>query len=272
MEFTASRKVSASTSLSSTDSGAGPHPFPTHAGGGGLAVTIRSKGRAYYRPTWQAMQDFTTARNAETPDELWIVEHPPVYTAGLAARPEHFPDNEEIAIPVVHADRGGQITYHGPGQVIVYTLVDLARRGIKVREMVCLLEQAAVDVLAAHGIAAERRDGAPGVYVADGRLRGAKIAALGLKVKRQGCYHGISLNVDMDLAPFGAIDPCGYPGLKVTSMRELGAQADAEAVGEALASRIAQALATPTPLSQGADSAKPGGGICEASPDPRGQP
>jgi lipoyl(octanoyl) transferase len=200
-------------------------------------------GRGYYQRTWQAMQDFTAQRGPDTPDELWVLQHPPVYTAGLAARPEHFPDNEEIAIPVVHTDRGGQITYHGPGQVIVYTLVDLARRGIKVREMVCLLEQAAVDTLAAYGISAERKDGAPGVYIADGKMRGAKIAALGLKVKRQGCYHGISLNVDVDLSPFGAIDPCGYPGLAVTSLKELGVPAEAEAVGEALAQRIAQALA-----------------------------
>lgn len=270
MEFTATAKVLPLTSLSSTESGAGPDLFPTHADEGGLAVTIRSIGRAYYRSTWKAMQDFTAGRNAHTPDELWIVEHPPVYTAGLAARTEHFPDREDIAIPVVRTDRGGQITYHGQGQVIVYALVDLARRGIKVREMVCLLEQAAIDLLAEHGISAQRKTGAPGVYVAEGKMQGAKVAALGLKVKRQGCYHGISLNVDMDLSPFEAIDPCGYPGLQVTSMRELGAQADAESVGNALARRIAQALSTP--LLQGADSAKPSGGIFEASPIPRTSP
>ena len=212
------------------------------------APAIRTLGRVDFEPTWRSMQSFTAARDAQTRDELWIVEHPPVYTVGLAGRAERFPRSDDkgaVAIPVVHTDRGGQITYHGPGQVIVYALVNLARRGIKVREMVCLLEQAAIDVLATHGIAAERKSGAPGVYLADGSQRGAKIAALGLKVKRQGCYHGISLNVDMadaELAPFAAIDPCGYPGLAVTSMRKLGAQTGMDAVGQALARRIAQAV------------------------------
>jgi lipoyl(octanoyl) transferase len=206
-------------------------------------IVTRPIGRAYYLPTWRAMQDFTVNRNAGTPDELWVVEHPPVYTAGLAARPEHFPDNESMAIPVVHCDRGGQITYHGPGQAIVYALVDLARRGIKVREMVCLLEQAVIDLLAGHGVAAGRRSGAPGVYVAEGNLRGAKIAALGLKVKRQGCYHGVSLNVGMDLSPFDAIDPCGYPGQRVTGLRELGLELDSGQVGLELATGIARTLA-----------------------------
>ena len=223
------------------------------------APAIRTLGRIDFEPTWRAMQSFTAARDAQTRDELWIVEHPPVYTVGLAGRAEHFPrpdsrpmESGAAPIPVVRTDRGGQITYHGPGQVIVYALIDLARRGLKVREMVCLLEQAAIDVLATHGIAAERKAGAPGVYLADGHLRGAKIAALGLKVKRQGCYHGISLNVDMadaELAPFAAIDPCGYPGLAVTSMRKLGAQTGMDAVGQALARRIAQAVVqmAPTP-------------------------
>jgi lipoyl(octanoyl) transferase len=206
------------------------------------ACTLRELGRQPYQPIWQAMQDFTAARGPDTPDELWLVEHEPVYTVGLAGREEHYPRPQSGAadIPVVRIDRGGQITYHGPGQVVLYALVDLARRGIKVREMVCLLEQAAIDVLAAHGIAAQRRSGAPGVYVA-----GAKIAALGLKVKRQGCYHGLSLNVDMDdtgLAPFATIDPCGYPGLPVTSMKALGTPAAMQTIGGELARSMAQAL------------------------------
>jgi len=237
-------------------------------------------GRIGYEPAWSAMQSFTAVRSEHTRDELWIAEHPPVYTVGLAGRAEHFPRIRPSAgvpsatlqaihasavppvsstspvsstlpvssIPLVRSDRGGQITYHGPGQVIVYALVDLVRRGVKVREMVCLLEQAAIDVLGDHGIAAERKAGAPGVYVAGGDRRGAKIAALGLKVKRQGCYHGISLNVDMDLTPFAAIDPCGYPGLPVTSMRQMGVQAGVTAVGEMLAGHIARALeALPAP-------------------------
>jgi lipoyl(octanoyl) transferase len=209
-------------------------------------IITRNIGRAYYLPTWRAMQDFTVSRNADTRDELWVIEHPPVYTAGLASRPEHFPDSESIAIPVVHCDRGGQITYHGPGQAIVYALVDLTRRGIKVREMVCLMEQVVIDVLADHGVASERKTGAPGVYVAGGSLRGAKIAALGLKVKRQGCYHGIGLNVSMDLSPYDAIDPCGYPGQRVTCLSELGLSLDSEQVGLALAAGLARALANHT--------------------------
>jgi len=224
------------------DSAASVSPQQGSDDGNAADIVTRNIGRAYYLPTWRAMQDFTVKRTADTPDELWIIEHPPVYTAGLATRPEHFPDSEDIAIPVVHCDRGGQITYHGPGQAIVYALVDLTRRGIKVREMVCLLEQTAIDVLAGHGVAAERKAGAPGVYVADGNLRGAKIAALGLKVKRQGCYHGISLNVSMDLSPFEAIDPCGYPGQRVTSLSELGLSLDSEQVGLELAASLARAL------------------------------
>jgi lipoyl(octanoyl) transferase len=161
------------------------------------------------------MQVFTAARTADTPDELWLLEHPPVYTLGQAGKPEHLLRVTDI--PVVCIDRGGQITYHGPGQLIVYTLVDLRRRGYGIRELVGRMEQAVIEVLAARGITAERMAGAPGVYVG-----GAKIAALGLRVK-QGCtYHGLALNVDMDLTPFAAINPCGYPGLLVTQCRDLG--------------------------------------------------
>jgi len=204
---------------------------------------IKHLGLVPYETSWRAMQDFTTSRSADARDELWVLEHPAVYTVGLAGRPEHFPKTGTSptamapAIPLVRADRGGQITYHAPGQAIVYTLVDLTRAGIKVRDMVCLLEQCTIDLLAEHGITAERKPGAPGVYVG-----GAKIAALGLKVKRGGCYHGVSLNVAMDLAPFGAIDPCGYPGLAVTSLEQLGITATVRDIGQALAERIALAV------------------------------
>jgi len=197
---------------------------------------IKHLGLVPYETSWRAMQDFTTARSADARDELWVLEHPAVYTVGLAGRPEHFPKTGTI--PLVRADRGGQITYHAPGQAIVYTLVDLVRAGIKVRDMVCLLEQCTIDLLTEHGIAAERKPGAPGVYVA-----GAKIAALGLKVKRGGCYHGVSLNVAMDLAPFSAIDPCGYPGLAVTSLEQLGVTATVKDIGHSLAEHIALAVA-----------------------------
>jgi lipoyl(octanoyl) transferase len=181
------------------------------------------------------MRRFTDSRGTKTPDELWMLEHPPVYTVGIAGRVEHFPRSGEV--PVERVDRGGQITYHGPGQAIVYTLIDLARCGLTVRGMVSLIEQAVIEVLGAHGVGAERRDGARGVYV-----DGAKIAALGLRVRRGCCYHGVALNVDMDLAPFSAIDPCGYPGLAVTQTRAHGALVDATEMGDALARRIARLI------------------------------
>jgi len=198
-------------------------------------MNFRRLGLVGYRPTYEDMRRYTEARGAETPDELWLVQHPPVYTVGIAGRPEHFP--ADSAIPLEHVDRGGQITYHGPGQAIVYTLFALARRGLSVRTLVRRLEQAAIDCLAAYNVRAERRSGAPGVYV-----NGAKIAALGLRVRRGCCYHGIALNVDMDLAPFEAIDPCGYPGLAVTQTSALGIRADVDAMSEALAQRIAELL------------------------------
>ena len=194
-----------------------------HEPGGGLPAApldsrplcVRRLGRVEYVPTWRAMQDFTAQRVADTPDELWLLEHPPVYTQGQAGKPEHLIAATDI--PVVPIDRGGQITYHGPGQLVAYLLVDLRRRGYGVRELVTRMEQAVIDLLAAEGVTAERQAGAPGVYVA-----GAKIAALGLRV-RHGCtYHGLALNVDMALAPFAAINPCGYAGLAVTQCRDLG--------------------------------------------------
>jgi len=211
----------------------------TKSGGACAAVRpaplIRYRGLCDYAPASEAMRRFTAERSAATPDELWVLEHPPVYTAGIAARPEHFAKGS--GIPLVRTDRGGQITYHGPGQAIVYTLVDLERRRLTVRAMVALIEEAAIDTLARLGVKAERRPGAPGAYV-----EGAKIAALGLRVRRGCCYHGVALNVDMDLAPFSDIDPCGYPGLAVTQASAHGVTADASELGEALARRIAQLL------------------------------
>ena len=198
-------------------------------------LEVRRLGRVPYEPTWQAMREFTDARDDDTPDEIWLLEHPPVYTLGQAGRPEHLLRDE--GIPLVRIDRGGQITYHGPGQVVVYLLVDLARRGIKVRELVNLMEQAIIDCLADFGLSAERQAGAPGVYV-----EGAKIAALGLRV-RNGCsYHGLSLNVDMDLAPFGWINPCGYEGLQTVQLTGYGIRTTVEAAGEALLAHLQRLL------------------------------
>ena len=199
-------------------------------------LSVKRLGRVEYAPTLEAMRSFTARRGAGTADEIWLLEHPPVYTLGQAGDPAHGP-GEAGTIPVVRVDRGGQVTYHGPGQVVLYALVDLARRGIKVREFVRMLERAAIDTLAAHGVRAECRPGAPGVYV-----DGAKVGALGLRVTRGRCYHGLALNVDCDLAPFAAIDPCGYPGLAVTSTRVLGIAAGTAEIGGQLASRLREQL------------------------------
>lgn len=189
-------------------------------------VRVVHLGLGSYEPAVKAMRDFTAKRNAETADELWLLEHPPVYTLGLAADAAHGPKIDN-GIPLVKVERGGEITYHGPGQLVLYTLVDLARRGIKVKQFVALLEQSVIDLLGGRG---ERRPGAPGIYVG-----GAKVAALGLRVSRGCAYHGLALNVDMDLAPFAAIDPCGYPGMPVTQTRDLGMTEGREALGERLA-------------------------------------
>jgi lipoyl(octanoyl) transferase len=194
-------------------------------------MILRRVGLAPYEPTWRAMREFTRARSDATPDELWLLEHPPVYTLGQGARPVAVSNG----IPVVPTDRGGEVTYHGPGQAVVYTLVDLARRDIKVKRFVWLLEEAVIELV---GPRAERRAGAPGVYVA-----GAKIAALGIRVARGRAYHGVALNVDMDLSPFSAIDPCGYPGLAVTQARNLGIAGSAAQLGERLAGILAARLA-----------------------------
>lgn len=176
---------------------------------------VRDLGRTAYLDTFAAMKAFTAARHADTPDELWLTEHPPVFTLGLAGRREHVRDAGEI--PVVACDRGGQVTYHGPGQIVAYLLLDMKRAKLGVRELVRAMEQALIDTLADYAVDAHRRAGMPGAYVND-----AKIAALGLRIVSKGCYHGLALNVDMDLAPFARIDPCGYEGLTVIHMRQLG--------------------------------------------------
>lgn len=197
--------------------------------------TVRALGCAPYEPTWRAMQSFTDARDERTPDELWRLEHPPVYTLGQAGKPEHLLRATDI--PMVKIDRGGQITYHGPGQLVVYLLIDLRRRALKVRELVHSMEQSLIDCLADFGLQAERRAGAPGVYIDD-----AKIAALGLRV-RNGCtYHGLALNVDMDLTPFTWINPCGYSGLKTTQLADLGVAVELDTVGDALIAHLERVL------------------------------
>ncbi|MCF8197910.1 MAG: lipoyl(octanoyl) transferase LipB [Sulfuritalea sp.] len=203
-------------------------------------MIVRRLGRADYPETFAAMQEFTATRSDKTADELWLCEHPPVFTQGLSGKPEHL--LKDIGIPVVQIDRGGQITYHGPGQVVVYLLIDLRRRGIMVRELVRRIEQAVIDVLVGHGINAARRVGAPGVYVGQ-----AKIAALGLRIKHGCSYHGVSLNVDMDLTPYGAINPCGYEGMAVTQLRDFGVECDTARVGDALAEHLTRQLEKTTP-------------------------
>jgi len=181
------------------------------------------------------MRDFTASRDPETPDELWLLQHPPIYTLGQAGRQEHVLDPGDI--PVLKVDRGGQVTYHGPGQIVAYLLLDLRRAGLGVRGLVHLLETAVIDLLARQGIAAEARPGAPGVYV-----QGAKIAALGLRVRRHCSFHGLALNVDLDLEPFSRINPCGYPGLAVTRLVDLGLKLSLDQMAEEVAKAIARRL------------------------------
>lgn len=200
-----------------------------------MDIVIRQLGRRDYAETLRAMQAFTVARTAASMDEIWLLEHAPVYTMGLKGRQRMFAPIG--GIPVVHTDRGGDMTYHGPGQLVAYLLIDIQRRGLGIRALVRLIEQAVIDLLEAHGVTGARRAGAPGVYV-----HGAKIAALGLRVRRGATYHGVALNVDMDLAPFGAIDPCGYPGLAVTQLRDLNIRMDMAVAGRALARELVRLL------------------------------
>ncbi|MEW9625795.1 lipoyl(octanoyl) transferase LipB [Rhodanobacter sp. S2-g] len=180
-----------------------------------LPLKIRRLGRQPYETTWKAMSAFTDNRTADTADELWLLEHDPVFTLGQAGKMEHVLAPGEI--PVIPVDRGGQVTYHGPGQIVGYPLIDLRRAGVGVRELVNRIEQAIIDTLAHWNIGAERRDGAPGVYAAE-----AKVAALGLRVRRGCSFHGLAFNVNMNLEPFHRINPCGYKGLAVTQVLDLG--------------------------------------------------
>jgi lipoyl(octanoyl) transferase len=210
-----------------------------------MTTLIRQRGTEDYEVTFAAMRDFTTARDALTPDELWIVEHPPVFTLGLGADPAHVLNPQQI--PVIPTDRGGEVTYHGPGQVVIYLLFDLRREGRKLlpRDFVTRIEQAVIDTLAAYNLETQRKPGAPGIYVANGEHQGAKIAALGLKIRASGCtYHGVSLNVAMDLTPFSGINPCGYPGLATIDMRTLGIVTPLPDVQRALATQLQKQLST----------------------------
>jgi lipoyl(octanoyl) transferase len=199
-----------------------------------LPLLIRKLGLVDYEPVWRAMQDFTDQRNEATPDEIWFVQHPPVFTLGQAGKPEHVLAPGDI--PVVQVDRGGQVTYHGPGQVVAYPLIDIRRLGLGVRELVTLIEQAIIDVLDDYGLNAQRREGAPGVFLAD-----AKIAALGLRVRRGKSFHGLAFNVNLELEPFHRINPCGFEGLQVTRLSD-HAPVAVEEVEEALKLRLAELL------------------------------
>lgn len=209
-----------------------PIPPPSRTA---LPPEVRHLGLTDYETTWHAMQAFTTQRTTETPDALWLTEHPPVYTLGLNRKDVRMPWRDDI--PLVMTDRGGKITYHGPGQVVIYLLVDLKRRGWSVRQTVDVMENAIIDLLHDHDVAAQARPDAPGVYV-DGR----KIASLGLRIRNGCCYHGLSLNVAMDLAPFNAIDPCGYQGLQVTQLQDLSVSMTLAECETALAQRLLQEL------------------------------
>lgn len=222
-------------------------PCPTAFGptsGGRTIGLVRDLGRHAYEPVWRAMQSFTDARDADTPDEIWLVEHDPVFTLGQAGKPEHVLMPGDI--PVLKVDRGGQVTYHGPGQIVAYPLLDLKRSKVGVREYVCRIEQAVIDTLGHWNIHAERREGAPGVYV-----NGAKVAALGIRVRRGCTFHGLAFNIDMDLSPYHRINPCGYAGLQVTSMLDLGGPSSLDAVKpvllEALAAQFGLQLQTAPP-------------------------
>ncbi len=198
-------------------------------------LIVRRLGLREYRPVWEAMRGFTDARNDATPDELWLVEHPPVFTLGYNGKMQHL--IAPGAIPVIHTDRGGQVTYHGPGQIVAYVLLDLRRRGWGVRQLVTALEQAVIALLNEHGLNADTRRDAPGVYVA-----GAKIAALGLRVRRGCSYHGLSLNVAMELEPFSRINPCGYSDMPVSDLRSLGIVTGMAELEQMLTALIAQQL------------------------------
>jgi len=209
-------------------------------------IIFRHLGRQDYLPTYEAMKKFSAERTNETPDEIWVLEHPPIYTLGQAGDPSHLlKPNKEI--PLIPTDRGGQITYHGPGQIIVYLLLDLRRRHLFVRDLVARIEQAIINTLFDLGLNGERRLGAPGIYLSEQNsiskeYVGAKIAALGLKIAKQSSYHGLALNVNMDLSPFSAINPCGYEGLKTVDLNSLGVSDNSDTVTQYLLSHLSQQL------------------------------
>ena len=194
---------------------------------------VRELGRQSYEPVWRAMQRFTDARDETTVDELWLVEHDPVFTLGQAGKPEHVLAAGDI--PVIHVDRGGQVTYHGPGQIVAYPLFDLKRMKVGVREYVCRIEQSMIDTMAEWNIHAERKEGAPGVYVA-----GAKVGALGIRVRRGCTFHGLAFNIGMDLEPWHRINPCGYQGLQVTTLADLGGPSGMDPVKPVLLANMAK--------------------------------
>ena len=214
---------------------AGCAPTAERAGRAVPAPLIRHLGLIEYEPTWRAMQRFTEERDATTPDEIWFLEHPPVFTLGLNASRAHVLAPGDI--PVVQIDRGGQVTYHGPGQLLVYPLIDLKRAGLGIRDFVTALERGVIELAARFGIAAECRRHAPGVYVA-----GRKLASVGVRVRRGGSYHGLALNVALDLEPFHRINPCGYQGLEMTRLLDLGGPDSVAACAAALEPLIVRAL------------------------------
>ena len=197
---------------------------------------VRWLGRVDYEPTWRAMQQFTEERGPDTADEIWLLEHDPVFTLGMNADPSHVLSAGEI--PVIRIDRGGQVTYHGPGQLVIYPLIDVRRAGLGVRNLVSALEHSVIEYAARFNIRAECRADAPGVYVA-----GRKLASVGLRIRRGGSYHGLALNVAMDLAPFARINPCGYSGLQMTQLEALGGPGEVEVVGRDLAPLLLERLA-----------------------------
>lgn len=213
-----------------------PRTTPLNPRSSILNPEIRFLGMVDYESTWQAMQQFTAQRTPDTRDEIWLLQHPPTYTQGQAGLPEHLLNAR--GIPVVKIDRGGQITYHGPGQIVAYLLLDLRHWKINVRQLVRLMEQAVINILAGYNISASGRVDAPGVYVGD-----AKIAALGLKIKHSCCYHGLSFNIDMDLTPYDFINPCGYKGLRVTQLRDFGIDTPPEQIAQLLAGQLPALLA-----------------------------
>lgn len=204
------------------------------------AIIVRNLGITSFAASCEAMQQFTAARTSDSADEIWLTEHPPVYSLGLNRKQVALPLRDDI--PVVNTDRGGKITYHGPGQVIVYVLIDLARRNLNIRSLVSLLENTVIELLAQHKVIAVAKKDAPGVYVTLADSQEAKIASLGLRVKNNCCYHGLSLNVEMDLSPFNAIDPCGYKGLAVSQTKDLGINANIQTIGEQLAAMLTSKL------------------------------